>query len=560
MDIQQTSEKDTTTLMNKYNFVKPVTVTVIYEEDEEKVKEINIGERNVQNMPNQEVDPLKPTPSRKAATATSEYAKYEETDNYNMLLKVAQNMSNIVEAYNKYIQCLKRNEKEAVHILKFNYIHTKSQNYRRSFEVAIRLLLPHKTNERLRQFLVQKVIEISKVKIDSKYVEGLCNDLIFWTEEMIDNISAQSKFDKTQKVSNNLKRKSNQVNVSKESKVTIFSAGQKGNEVILSVDALYLHTALQKDDSNKRTNCRNETSMPELNVSSTSINTTSSSELKNPLQADTQSNSQKHYASQSKSFNNVNLSNMNNLENSFYKSIPKSCATNDANPLIRRHAKLDTSNRISSQHNSTTVNNRANQEQDTMSRENGKSSLSFQALMDQMNSALYPQSSKTGQRASNQSSKLNFLPTYSTNNAVTHNNKNTTASQYEVEKINQNILPAQNTTLGNMANYPSSMPLQYNTRTSNVTQTTNLHCGMITVNSHINQNYENRNFTNTLPGYQQNYCNNYMMDRRQQTNQQYMLQNTISRDISFMTPVTYNPSPPQMNLAAFQDRPNWFNI
>ncbi|KPJ15207.1 hypothetical protein RR48_09234 [Papilio machaon] len=214
MDIQPTSEKDTTTLMNKYNFVKPVTVTVIYEEDEEKVKEINIGERNVQNMPNQEVDPLKPTPSRKAATATSEYAKYEETDNYNMLLKVAQNMSNIVEAYNN-----------------------------------------------------------------------------------------------------------------------------------------------------------------------------------------------------------------------------------------------------------TTANNRANQEQDTMSRENGKSSLSFQALMDQMNSALYPQSSKTGQRASNQSSKLNFLPTYSTNNAVTHNNKNTTASQYEVEKNNQNILPAQNTTLGNMANYPSSMPLQYNSRT-----------------------------------------------------------------------------------------------
>ncbi|XP_013164522.1 PREDICTED: protein kinase 4-like isoform X2 [Papilio xuthus] len=500
--------------MQKYNFVKPITVTVIYEEDEENVIEINNNEINFQNMPNQGMDQSKPTFSRKTAQIKTECANSK--DDYHMLLTVAENISKIVEVYNYYIQCLKQNEKNAI-LLKFHYIHTKSRYYRQSFEVAYRLLLPQKTNEHLKHFLVKKIIELSKVKIDPMYVRGLCNDLILWTEGMKDKILAQSKvdnvsnkIDEKQYVSNNLKRKYNQDNVAKENKVAIFSAGQKGSEIILSVDAQYLNVEhnSQRDNSNKRTR---EISKVEQNVPYTSVITTPSSELDNTLQTDTQSNSHKHFVKENRSLNNINFSNNNNLENSFNKSIPRSCASNNANDLIK-NINYSNQNNVISKIKRRIAHNLRNQEQNTMSgvvkQESKSCSLSNQTVLDRKKSAFYPQTLETGQRASYQS-----IP-----NAVTHNN---TVSQNQMHRPNQN-------TLDYMANYPTSMPLQYNT-TNNVPQRTNLNGSIKTVNSHINQKYEHRYITNTLPPVYQDYCNNYMIDRGQQNNyncSQYKFQET----------------------------------
>ncbi|KPI94465.1 hypothetical protein RR46_04533 [Papilio xuthus] len=297
---------------------------------------------------------------------------------------------------------------------------------------------------------------LSKVKIDPMYVRGLCNDLILWTEGMKDKILAQSKvdnvsnkFDEKQYVSNNLKRKYNQDNVAKENKVAIFSAGQKGSEIILSVDAQYLNVEhnSQRDNSNKRTR---EISKVEQNVPYTSVITTPSSELDNTLQNDTHSNSHKHFVKENRSLNNINFSNNNNLENSFNKSIPRSCATNNANDLIK-NINYSNQNNVISKIKRRIAHNLRNQEQNTMSgvvkQESNSCSLSNQTVLDRKNSAFYPQTLETGERASYQS-----IP-----NAVTHNN---TVSQNQMHRPNQN-------TLDYMANYPTSMPLQYNT-TNNV--------------------------------------------------------------------------------------------
>ncbi|XP_013143898.1 PREDICTED: probable serine/threonine-protein kinase DDB_G0283337 [Papilio polytes] len=560
MDIQQSSETDTACLMKKYNFVKPVTVTVIYEEDEEKVKEINIDDSN-NSMINQEGNklPLRSNASKKSDETNTEYVNSKIKDNYSMLLTLAQNMSNIVKAYYDYIQSLKRNANKAVN-LKFKYIHTKSENYRRSFNVTYRLLVPHKANARVKQFLIQKIIELSKVNIDSTFVLWLYYDIIFWTEGIKDKILTQSQFDnvnqvcnlpsrlfgKAQNGSNKLKRKSDPNNCSKENKITIFSAGPKGNEIILKVDAQYAHTASQKNEFEKVKNSERENS--EKNITSINKSTNSINELNHPLPINTQS-SQTHFVNLSKGFNNDNLSNVNNV------------ITNDVDPFIRRLENIDNSNKVAPQIDNIIAQNRPNQEQDTMPREIGEShSVSFQALIDDMNSAIYSQTSKTEQRTSHNISVPNFFPTYRTNNGIStqDNRNNLTTSQNQIQTLNQNIYPPQNTNSDNMDNCPTNMPLQYNSGTNHLPLRTNLHYPMITMNENINQNYE-RNYIITS-NYQENYCNRSLVDQGQQTNKQYLVQNTISRDSGFTTPVSYNYSPPQMNLAAFQDRSNWFNI
>lgn len=370
--------------MKKYNFVKPVTVTVIYEEDEEKVKEINIDDSN-NSMINQEGNklPLRSNASKKSDETNTEYVNSKTKDNYSMLLTLAQNMSNIVKAYYDYIQSLKRNANKAVN-LKFNYIHTKSENYRRSFNVTYRLLVPHKANARVKQFLIQKVIELSKVNIDSTFVLWLYYDIIFWTEGMKDKILTQREFDnvnqvcnlpsrffgKAQNVSNKLKRKSDSNNCSKENKITIFSVGPKGNEIILKVDAQYAHTASQKNEFEKVKNSERENS--EKNISSINKSTNSINELNHPLPINTQS-SQTHFVNQCKGTNNDNLSNVNYV------------ITNDVDPFIRRLGNIDNSNKVSPQCDNMIAQNRPNHEQDTMPKENGEShSVSFQALIDEM--------------------------------------------------------------------------------------------------------------------------------------------------------------------------------
>lgn len=95
-----------------------------------------------------------------------------------------------------------------------------------------------------------------------------------------------------------------------------------------------------------------------------------------------------------------------------------------------------------------------------------------------------------------------------------------------------------------MDNCPTNMRLQYNSGTNHLPLRTNLHYPMITMNENINQNYE-RNYIITS-NYQENYCNRSLVDQGQQTNKQYLVQNTISRDSGFTTPVSYNYSPPQM--------------